>query len=444
MESLAKHTIAGAEFDSSTRYPPPCCHPGTRLDISSDIQRWMCDDNRETKLLWLHGPAGVGKSAIIQTLAESESESTSFLLAATLFFSRPNRRDDPDCVFLTIAYQLAAQCEPYRRYVMDLLAANPKFVDKSMIEQFKRLIVKPLAEERLLEGLRRTALILIDGLDECMGEWAQREIVLLIGRFALQYPDVPLLWIIASRPEPHVRVAFSSLPVNSGYVEVKVSVNSSQARLDVERYLRDEFTLIRQKYPTSFPSTLKQWPSESQFARIVARASGLFVFASTLVRFIDNMAYGNPISRLQKVLDVIDSTPPPEAYGDLFAILDALYTEIMSAIPRELLPVTQSILTFVLPVITSLPPFVVVCNWLGLTQADAYGALQRLYAVLNIPPPEAGNQELRVFHTSFVDYLVSPSRSGPFWMDKMEAKRLVFRSSLRVLKESHDTGGFSS
>ncbi|KAF9449273.1 hypothetical protein P691DRAFT_759216, partial [Macrolepiota fuliginosa MF-IS2] len=259
MRLLAENIIVGAEFDSSDHRPS--CHPETRLDITHSIRSWMHNLARKYKILWLHGPAGIGKSAILQTIAETASEATTSILGATLFFSRPNSRDDPKCVFITIAYRLAVRYPLYRQYIVGLLTIDPQLVEKSLAKQFETFIVQPFGVEQLLTEHHDTVLILLDGLDECNGDEAQCEIILLIGRFVLQYPTSPLIWLIASRPEPHIRDAFSEGELQRAYGQMRVLVDSDQGRRDVEKYLRDKFADIRKKHRRSIPSSLQQWPS---------------------------------------------------------------------------------------------------------------------------------------------------------------------------------------
>ncbi len=92
MEKFAGKIITGATFDSFERDPPPRCRPGTRLAI---VERAICffgDLACGKRLLWIVGPAGVGKSAIMQTLAEVPS-TPKFTLGASLFFSINGRSD---------------------------------------------------------------------------------------------------------------------------------------------------------------------------------------------------------------------------------------------------------------------------------------------------------------------------------------------------------------
>ncbi|KAJ3568951.1 hypothetical protein NP233_g5377 [Leucocoprinus birnbaumii] len=446
MDSLARHTIPGAEFDSSARDPPPRCHPGTRLDLSALFKSWIRDVARQKNLAWLFGPAGVGKSAILQTLAEELSEAPEdfgddIILGATLFFSKPFKRDDPQRVVLTITYQLAVKFPFYRKYVLGLLNKDPKVVEKSFMEQFKRFIVKPFAKRGTLAGFdRETVLVILDGLDECAGERAQREIVLAIGRFVLQYPGSPLAWIVSSRPEPHIRAVLDSRAISSSWIHVEVPVNSIQACSDVERYLRSEFESMREKYPFVFDlEEGEQWPPEVQFVKITRSSSGLFLFATIAIRFIDDVDFGNPVAQLKQVMDVIESTGQVQE-STPFAALDALYAQILLQVPQTIYPTTKRILgclTKPYPNI-SFSSFAELCNWLGLSQADAYGSLQKLHSVLDVPRPEEKERGLGAFHASFVDYLASSTRSGSFYLDPLEVKREQFQAGQRVLEDAHN------
>ncbi|KAF9443954.1 hypothetical protein P691DRAFT_808057 [Macrolepiota fuliginosa MF-IS2] len=435
MKLLSKRIIVGAEFDSSDHRPS--CHPDTRLDISHTIQSWMHNLTRKYNILWLHGPAGVGKSAILQTIAEAASKLATPILGATLFFSRPNSRDDPKRVFITIAYRLAVRYPPYRQYIVELLAIDPQLVEKSLAEQFETFIVQPFAVKQLLAGINDTVLILLDGLDECNGEEAQREIILLIGKTLLQYPTSPLIWLIASRPEPHIRNTFASKTLRSSYEEIQVLVDSDQGCRDVEKYLRESFVGIRERYPQSIPSSLQQWPSESDLSTITTRSSGLFIFPSTLIRFIGDTAYADPDSRLQTVLEVIESTSLSRGGQNPFETLDALYTHILSEVPRDVLSTTLVLLAMY-SVRFRLGTFVMNCNCLGVTQGRAYSALQKLHSVLNVPEPQhASEGDLQVFHASFYDYLLSPSRSGPFYVLAPEVMQHHLIRWIHILLESH-------
>ncbi|KAJ6461800.1 hypothetical protein C8R45DRAFT_766575, partial [Mycena sanguinolenta] len=57
-----------AIYDSGESFPQPRCNPGTRTQILKDIREWGLKEGVQQIIMWLHGPAGAGKFAIMQTL----------------------------------------------------------------------------------------------------------------------------------------------------------------------------------------------------------------------------------------------------------------------------------------------------------------------------------------------------------------------------------------
>ncbi|KAF9441305.1 hypothetical protein P691DRAFT_779852 [Macrolepiota fuliginosa MF-IS2] len=436
MKLLEDRLLWGAEFDSSTRDPPPRCHPGTRLSIIQKIQRFLDDRGREKRMLWLVGPAGVGKSAIMQTLAETASNIT---LGASLFFA-VNQRDDPSKVLPTLAYQIAIKYPPYRQFILQEITLDPLLPHKSMTKLFNKFFVEPFVRRHIYHG-PLPLLIIIDGLDECEGESKQREILGLISYFCLAYPTAPLIWVISSRPEPQI-TTFLSLPKAApSYVKEEMIIDSDEACRDVERYLRSNFEMIRTKYPAL--SLFSRWPAEGDFCKIAASSTGLFAFASTVIRHIDDPAGGNPVFQLQQVLKVIDYSLSRSGDGrpHPLAGLDALYDYIISLIPPDVLPTAKKLLLNM--VWSCSPSFGDQCNFLGMGPDVAYGSLHHLHSVVRIYPPDQAFDEwkgtaLRSHHKSFVDYLTDPARSTLFADAKYEGDMLVLQCMVRIMKDVPD------
>ena len=46
------------------------CDPGTRLEVIAQIEQWLDGSDKRAAICWLSGPAGYGKSAVAQTIAE--------------------------------------------------------------------------------------------------------------------------------------------------------------------------------------------------------------------------------------------------------------------------------------------------------------------------------------------------------------------------------------
>ncbi|KAF9440869.1 hypothetical protein P691DRAFT_801011 [Macrolepiota fuliginosa MF-IS2] len=61
---LRQKETPGAEVDSSERFPPPKCHPGTRKTLRGGVTTWLTGSNCHSDLFWVIGPAGVGNWAL--------------------------------------------------------------------------------------------------------------------------------------------------------------------------------------------------------------------------------------------------------------------------------------------------------------------------------------------------------------------------------------------
>ena len=298
-------------------------------------------------MLWLIGPAGAGKSAIMQSVAELQDPST---ILAALFFSAPHKRNDPKKVIATLAYQIAVRHEGYRSHIRSKLTADPTIWDKSITGQFSEFFVEPIVAKRAHIGPAQI-LIFIDGLDECEGEQEQIRFLGLISYFSFTFPDTPILWVVASRPEAHITSYLSRRRLVYTYEEEYVSIDSTEACQDVERFLRAELEKIRASDPVT--SLMSYWPPENQFLKLAAAAKGLFAYATTATRFIGDAAESDPISQYDVILTLIEGTASVNSVEDTneiqpMAKLDALYKHIISRVRTKDLPRVQEILSFVL------------------------------------------------------------------------------------------------
>ncbi|KAJ7730303.1 hypothetical protein B0H16DRAFT_1733821 [Mycena metata] len=109
--NLLQRNINGDAFhNSEQRFPPPKCHPDTRISIQRSIQSWV-EDGGAPSVMWLYGPAGAGKSAIAQTMAEKWAQRKT--LAAAFFFARwRTGGSSGKTLFPTVAYQLHQGTHP--------------------------------------------------------------------------------------------------------------------------------------------------------------------------------------------------------------------------------------------------------------------------------------------------------------------------------------------
>lgn len=433
-----RYTISGAHYDSSARQPPPRCHLGTRKRIVEQTLRWFLGMPRTERVLWLIGPAGAGKSAIMQTLTEQAA--TKSILGAALFFSAAKGHNQSAKVFTTLAYQLAAKHPTYHSFLCGRLKADPLLPEKSIATQFSELIVEPLARCAIHLAPNDVA-ILIDGLDECKGEREQLEIAGLITYFTITYPSAPVRWIIASRSEPHIMSFLSRKSVSPIVIKEELLLDSTEACRDTERYLRDELVRIKRSYlATSF---LPQWPAETHIQKITSVGTGLFAYIATVISFVDDYSIGNPISQLQQVLDVIENRSdlrPATDNPHPMKQLDALYTCILSQVPKQTLQLVKVLFRHYLPYGAGPSEgFALTCNWLGFTPDVVFGALHRLSSIFDFPTSLSMfvlKHRMGFRHQSFCDYLSDPIRSGSYSIASTECIEQDLDCTIRILSET--------
>jgi hypothetical protein len=434
MELLFAHSIQGAAHDSSARDPPPRCHPGTRIKINEHTITWFYDEEKKELLFWVYGSAGVGKSAIMQTLADRLAESKH--LGASTFVSRPNGRNNSRQLIITIAYQLAVHIEEYCTFVTEKLSRDPALVTKGMEEQFKTFVIEPFVEKKIGAGGHPWGIIL-DGLDELDEHQPQRTIVRLIADFAVQHPNVPLLWLIASRPEPHIVDMFDKENVVPAHLKEYVPANSEESCQDVERFVRASLERIRGEFARTVP---KKWPDEEQISQLAAAASGLFVLADTAIRFIGDPRYANPANRLGQALSALNGLSVTVSNQPL-AHLDALYTSILSSIPSDVWPTTKRVLGALLfaqgsgsrHIMKMLRAMSVMLN---LDLNTIYASVNGCYSLLNLSDPEAAHWKPATFyHASFGDYLLDSTRSKHFSILLQDVEDDLLQSSLNIWQD---------
>ena len=327
MKLLRQYIAPGAFHNSEERYDPPKCHPHTRRAVLEKIMDWVKDENKVALMLWLYGPAGAGKSAIAQTIAELLEEAG--LLAAAFFFSRNAAgRDDKTPLVATLVYQLVKSIPEIRAHVLEAVELDPALFSCSIQAQIQALIIKPLnavADDEILAPtlLSRPRLIILDGLDECRTTSAQTQILNALST-AVKHLRILLCFLIASRPEKDIRQAFNDQN-DLGSHSFSIALDDTyQPDDDIRVFLQLTFEEIKRNHPSRahFPTS---WPTSEDIGRLVKKSSGQFIFASTVAKYVNSHRHWPP-DRSKIIFG--QSDPGQETP---FAELDALYHFILSS-----------------------------------------------------------------------------------------------------------------
>ncbi|KAF7348919.1 putative nwd2 protein [Mycena venus] len=291
--------------------------------------------------------------------------------------------------------------------------------------QLRNLILEPC--KQLQDAT--PSVLLVDGLDECEGNSVQREILRLIAS-TVNSPGVPLRILVASRPEPHIRETFDKS--FQGHFD---STNIEQSFNDVRTYLGHEFLRIHREHPTTMQNIPTPWPSPEILEWLVKNSSGYFIYASTVIKFVDD-----EYSRPSEQLDIIIQNLVPHDAESPFEALDQLYIQILSAVPARRRPHLCDILCVVLhyPLPINVGDM---DDLLGLETGQVSLILRPLHSVLRIPSdndrsmPRPG---VGVHHASFRDFLGSQERSSIFYASSPQHWARLVCSILRALAYQYE------
>ncbi|KAF5360387.1 hypothetical protein D9756_004588 [Leucocoprinus leucothites] len=443
LERLRSAGTPEAGLNAAARYPLPRCHPSTRKSIQEKLFGWLFGAPHKWKMVWLFGPAGVGKSAVAQTFAEAAQGQR--LLAASYFFSstQGEKRSDPLRIIPTLAYQMAIHSDHYKNVITQKLASDPSILDATLEAQFRGLVEDPflqLASHEVQPFAESFHVVVIDGLDECNNDEAQCQLVELI-KEAAQKTHLPLLWLICSRPERHLKSTFSRLEYAHVCRREELVINE-ESHADVERFMRARFREVHHKYRDTISVGIDSpWPTEHDLAVIMEQVSGHFVVASVAERYVGDPFIGDPEAQLRSLLSMLRGLSKVGTNNPLEA-LDAFYYRILSKVSESALPVVTRVLALLSYDLNSIGGGSGVSNhrkltieelWLFLRtdQPHFYSVMQRLHSVVDIPPPEdASNRSLTFYHKSFPDYLTSSHRSGKFFVSQDQARQCQLACSL--------------
>ena len=374
------------------------CHPNTRREVLKIIMDWVKDSHSPRRITWLNGPAGAGKSAIAQQIAEHCSKKQ---LAACFFFLRNSLdRGSATLLFATLAWQLAKNIPEILPYIEAAVEEEPLLPTKSIDIQFNGLIVQPF---RILlhvkPDFRPTKfLVIIDGVDECAPDQDQSQLLELIGN-ALSNAQIPLHFLMCSRAEAHIQETFE--------LEVLTTVTSKltldhhfSPDVDIRRYLKEEFArMCSERKPSSSP-----WPPHGAIDQLVSKSSGQFIYPSTVVKFVGDPDC-DPTTQLSIVLKAC-----PANFSSPFAELDLLYIQILSQQPDTRL--LRDLFTLIIALRE--PHIAFVCRRLRISKEELTRKLRRLHSLVRI-----SESVIDTYHLSLHDFFHDKKRAGKYFIHPM-------------------------
>lgn len=396
---------------------------GTRLDLRRRIEEWV--ETRHTtaqeKLFWLHGKAGSGKTTVANTAAAT-AQQKGYLLSCFFCKRDDSYRSNPRNLLPTLAFRFAQQHDSYRVALMKFFHEGTDGVgiveSADISTQLERLFTK------LLPSIADPCLphvVVFDALDECGSPKEQRELMQALLKLSITVPWIKVF--LTSRAEAGI----NEVVLGAGKQCVVCDINrENQVDSDLELYILAQ----------SQSKDLNLQLSKDETRLLVQRADGLFIWCSTLFRYLDGKA--DPGGTLDAFL-LGDTQQGP------FAQLYALYRQVLESATKD--PEDTALLRAILAVISLASvnrplSIAAISSFLcghedhqagPRGEAPVRNLVQRLHSVLHSEGTEVG--VVRAYHASFYDFLEEQFRTPQAGWPKLDdIHLLMLRRSLAIMR----------
>ena len=410
--------VGGAGLDTRK-----ICLEGTRKEILDEITTWINNTEDSTRVFWLHGEAGTGKSSIAHTIAHRFKNLKR--LGSCYCFNRNEMAEQRHKnIFTTIAQDLADHDQQIRTELAAAVHLNKSLKHTTdILQQWTELIMKPA--RTLSEAMVGPIVIIIDALDESGGVSSRQHLLRILT--GTGNPDdeshiskLPshIRILLASRPLPDICNALDGVK----HVQSKSmgSIPSNLTQRDIHRYVSCELYGIHEVSTTSLASA----------------SDGLFEWARLACAFVkgDNDPGLTAKERLEVVITQDKHMP----------LLDGMYKLTLNAIfPSDLfmrstsLDRFRSVMAQILGTAEPLPLTALS------SMRDHFIDERRRVTVNTIIKPLGAllsgtidpSITVRPLHASFREFLTEENRSGEFFIDFSHIHNDLVSASLGVMKD---------
>ncbi len=370
------------------------------------VEKWRQDTKLDSRLFWIMGAPGVGKSAFAAQLTHTRSDTV--IAAQFCEWDKPDHRN-AQRVVRSLAFQLATRLPDYRKLLLTL----PEIAEldrKDPAELFDYLLANPLRS--VIHGGRQRYLMVIDALDEA-GEAGRNPLVEMLARDAQRLPD----WlgiVVTSRPEFDVKTPLQALN------PFRLDTRSESNRADIRDYLRRELALHLQNLPNA----------DRIVENILEKSEGVFLYAE---RFCDDVRRGH--------LSLDHPEQFPQGLGGIFfqwfqrqfPDLEKFRQDVRPALrailaAREPLPVEilqrlfnwqeEELRDFIRPLASLFPVATEACS--RMTHYDT--AFPHLRSI-DYATPKIDQRVIKAYHKSLADWLTDDHHAGSYFVSSKEGHR---------------------
>lgn len=357
-------------------------------------------------------------------------------LGASFFFKRgEGDRGHTALFFTTIVAQLVRQLPSLAPHVRSAIEADPIIHEKSLKDQFDKLIANPIQKLPTSENLPLT-LVIVDALDECgTVKWQIRSIIHFLSQ-AKHFTSIRLKFFVTSRPELPIRLGFTDI---SGKYENLIlhQVPVPVIERDITAFLKDELDKIQRDYNRSVTPARRlpsDWPGVKTVRKLVEMAIPLFIVATTFCRFIQDRRVGGPNDQLARILNH-QGSGTSNLDATYLPVLDRLLAGLSKSERCRVVNRFKQVVGSIVILVSPLPVYSL-ARLLIVSTESIEDQLDELHSVLSVPSDP--NVPVRLLHLSFRDFLVDPENSReqdkyPFCIDEQETHERLATQCLQLL-----------
>ena len=362
---------------------------GTRVGVLAKFMAWVKDD--PMSIFWLAGMAGTGKTSIAVNLCRMLRNEPAVFLGGGYFCSRSAgsiARTDVRCILPTLAVLIASKSQTFAEALAVELEKDRRVGHKPVAEQMDLLLRKPLTAVSYPPS---PIIFVIDALDECSNELELAELLRCIAGFNCA---TNVKFILTSRPELHIRGTPISNPNHNTILQLH-TISSDEVMSDIQLYI--SHTLDK-------TITEGKWYKDHDIELLVKLSSGLFIFASTVLKYIlDPDDDDERLGRLRK------ATSAAATRTAVTSSIDKVYELVLTEASRsdtvdsDELEMMQRILACIL--VARAPLSVeALAALIEIKPGRLRSSLRRLHSLVHLPTDDK-QPGLRILHASFGDYL---------------------------------------
>ncbi|CAG7849907.1 SubName: Full=Uncharacterized protein {ECO:0000313/EMBL:CCA70337.1} [Serendipita indica DSM 11827] len=270
------------------------CLDGTRKDVLQMIWDWAENDSSEKPIFWLCDIAGSGKSTVAMSAAESWQEKK--ILGGGFFFSMSSTESSTTEKFCSTIARDIADCIPeLAPHVAEAVKQNPSILRRPLDKQLQTLVVGPL------DRRQERVILVIDALDECKSGSQRRELVEALSTAVQGSKNLKIF--MTSRPDPVIQAVLGSLSIKAKLEDRLHDVRHHDNVDDIAVYVHRSLDGV-------LPEDKRQ--------RLVGKANGLFIWASTACRMLTNETTMNTA---ESIYDQLISLDQPGAIDEVYGLI---------------------------------------------------------------------------------------------------------------------------